>query len=71
MTVITTQDIINAIRADKVIGKGTCSFIDECWMDEDLTAIIISKKFTETAPAIKYFKYLEHAYRAKEADCNW
>lgn len=25
-----------AIRRDEIVGKGTCSVIDECWTDEEL-----------------------------------
>ena len=30
----TTAEIVAAIRADKIVGQGTCSVIDECWDDQ-------------------------------------
>ena len=30
----TTAEIVAAIRADQIVGRGTCSVIDECWDDQ-------------------------------------
>lgn len=32
------KTLVERIRADDVVGRGTCSVIDECWSDEDLVA---------------------------------
>jgi hypothetical protein len=30
------QDIIQAIRSDEIVGRGTCSEVDECHTDDEL-----------------------------------
>ena len=30
------EHLIAAIRSDLVVGRGSCSFIDECWDDDDI-----------------------------------
>lgn len=36
MAQYTEEDLIKAIRADKLIGKGSCTSIDECYEDKEL-----------------------------------
>lgn len=31
---------IRQVRRDHIVGRGTCSVIDECWTDEELAAAL-------------------------------
>ena len=33
---IAPERIVEAVRGDEIVGRGTCSVIDECWTDDDL-----------------------------------
>ena len=36
VTLSDPEAIIRAVRDDKIIGKGTCSVVDECYEDSEL-----------------------------------
>jgi len=31
------------VREDHVVGRGTCSVIDECWTDEELATALVGE----------------------------
>jgi hypothetical protein len=37
------QGWIQKVREDHVVGRGTCSVIDECWTDEELAAALAAE----------------------------
>jgi len=55
---------VNAIRLDSMVGKGTCSFVDECLTDADLVAQLDEAGITTAAAAVAYFR---SAHETREA----
>lgn len=45
--------LIAAARADKKVGKGTCSSTDECYEDEELKQEFIRDNITTLEGAVK------------------
>lgn len=53
------QDIVKAIRADKIIGSGTCSTIDEAYTDDELIELLVENDITTVTQAIKFCRKVE------------
>lgn len=51
-----TDPRITAIRADDLIGLGSCSYIDECYTDEELLAELDEAGIKSPASAVKFFR---------------
>lgn len=49
-----TDPRVIAIRMDTKVGRNTCSMIDECYSDTELTAELDAKGITTTAKALKW-----------------
>lgn len=45
-------DLVAAVRSDPVVGRGTCSNIDECWDDKELKADLEASGITNGVNAI-------------------
>ena len=43
---MTDKEAIAAVRADEVVGRGTCSVIDECWEPKDILYVIKDEGIT-------------------------
>lgn len=37
---IKTADMVEAIRADTIVGRGSCSPVDECFTDDELVEFL-------------------------------
>lgn len=46
----TDQEIIDAVRSDRTIGRGTCSSVDECYDNSELVA-----EFHEYGKSLRQF----------------
>lgn len=63
--------MIQAIREDKVIGRGTCSSIDECFSDADLIALLSSEGINSVPRAVKWARDHERVRLDRMLDCRW
>lgn len=63
----TQKAMIDAIRSDPKIGRGTCAMIDECKDDSDLLEELEEEGITDPAKAVAHFKDDENAWR-EQAD---
>ena len=44
---------VAAIRADVLVGAGTCSVLEECWEDSDLAEFLDRNGITSDVEAVK------------------
>jgi len=63
----TEKAMIDAIRSDPKIGRGTCAMIDECMDDSDLLEELRENGVTDPEEAVAHFKGDENAWR-EQAD---
>lgn len=54
--------LIAAVRADKLVGRGTCSSLDECFEDDELPAHLGLTQATTPAEAVKAARDSEELY---------
>ena len=50
---------VDAIRADELIGKGTCTSIDECYSDDELFKELEAEGIMTPSGAVKWFRKSE------------
>lgn len=62
--------LIEAIRNDKRVGRGSCTYIDECWDDKDIIEFLKKDGVTTEAGAIAWAYDTEGLIRDKGADCT-
>lgn len=61
---------VMAVRADDVVGRGTCSVVDECWTDEELQAELdadgVPRKFSKAVAtkAVTKFRFIHRTWHA-------
>lgn len=60
-----------AIRADKNVGRGSCSSIDECWSDAELIAALDGENITEPAAAVKFAYDMEGLHLEQGLNARW
>lgn len=63
--------IVDAIRADPCVGRGTCSTIDECVEDEDLADCFGDQSSPQAAVAAARRYERNYIARAVEAEAEW
>jgi hypothetical protein len=62
------KKLVEVVRSDPKIGRGTCAMIDECWEDEEIVEIIREHKL-ETADALLDALYeAENIWRERADD---
>ena len=62
--------LIAAVRADKKVGKGTCSSIDECYEDEELKQEFIRDNITTPEGAVKWAREAEGLFLEQALNCR-
>lgn len=60
-------NFIEAVRSDKLVGRGTCSVIDECYTDEELLEVIAGAR--SEAGAVRKARARHNLWAARQADC--
>lgn len=65
------DDLVKAIRADKAVGKGSCSSIDECWDDSELRDALMEDNITEPAKAVEWARSQEGLFLDSACDARW
>lgn len=63
------QNYIAAVRKDKLVGRGTCSSIDECYDDAELWDLISEAK--DEKDAIKIARMSEGLWLEQACNCRW
>lgn len=67
----TEETIIHAVRNHPVIGRGTCSYIDECWTDEEIMHHIndpVMKWDGTTAGAVAQLVAVHNLWQERERE---
>lgn len=59
---------IAAVRADKIVGRGTCSVIDECYGDDELIDLFERREATTVRAAVAAARATHKVYHAVAAD---
>jgi len=63
------ERLIKAVRKDSVVGRGSCSSIDECYDDNDLWEVIGEAK--SEAEAVKLARENEELWLDQACDARW
>lgn len=66
-----TDNRVLAIRGDKVVGRGSCSSIDECLDDEDLRAELEQDKVQTPDDAIEWARQREGLFLEQGLNQRW
>ena len=69
---------VKAIREDKLVGRGTCSQIDECMEDREIVDLILTRTTedgdvqvcTDPRLAVKLARDSEQHYLERALDCE-
>jgi hypothetical protein len=62
---------ITAVRANKKVGRGSCSSIDECMTDEELLAALNENGVKTPATAVKWALRHERLYLEQGLNQRW
>jgi len=65
------QRLIDAIRNDELVGRGTCSSIDECYDDIDLVDSLNEENITTPEGAVKWAREREGLWQEKGSNARW
>lgn len=68
---MTTDVRVSAIRDDKVIGRGTCSSVDECMGDEEIVAALDAEEIETSVAAVRWARKSERAWLDRGLDQRW
>lgn len=60
---------VEAIRNSKLVGKGSCSSIDECYGESDLVELFDTAKLVTTNQALYWALKHELLWREQELNC--
>ena len=63
-----TQEMIAAVRADRRVGVGSCSVIDECYTDEELADELGDAGCTSAAAAVRWARAADRLWRERERE---
>lgn len=66
---MTTPDPrIEAIRTDHIVGRGTCSVIDECWTDDMLLDELDIEQIGSKVAALRWARRVHRTWHAVADD---
>lgn len=63
--------LVEAIRSDSKVGRGSCSSIDECWSDEDIKESLTEFDCSTIEEAIKWAYETEGLRLEQALNCRW
>lgn len=63
--------LVEAVRSDKVVGRGTCSRIDECLEDADLRRELALAGCSTVEAAVKWARDDEHLFLEQGLNQRW
>ncbi len=68
---------VQAIREHKLVGRGSCTSIDECWSDGELSEMLIEQGIKSEKAAVRWALEVEGMWHERalnassgEPDCN-
>jgi len=62
---------VAAVRANSLIGRGTCSEVDECLSDQEVAKELDDFGITDPAQAVRHFIEMEDISMDRMMDCRW
>lgn len=62
------QKMVDAVRADPKIGRGTCSTIDECYTDEEVVEVIRRENIPDANGLLDSLYQSENIWRDRADD---
>jgi hypothetical protein len=62
------QQMIDAIRADAVVGQGSCSVIDECYEDAELAQALADAGAVTVKSALAWARNTCRLFREREQE---
>ena len=62
---------VKAIRDDNVVGRGSCTSIDECRDDEELVKTLDENNITTARQAVKWAREDEKMWLEHGLECRW
>ena len=60
--------MVAAIRKDKLVGRGTCSYADECYDDDELVEVLREEKITTARKAVSKWRSIEKILRGHDEE---
>ena len=60
--------MIEAISKDKLVGRGTCSYANECYDDEELLEVLRERKITTQRKAVSEWRSIEKILRGHDEE---
>ena len=64
------EKMITAIRNDKTVGIGSCSVIDECYTDAELSEALTERGITTTRKALQWAKAFNKLFWERQRECE-
>ena len=65
------MDLVNVIRECPIIGRGTCSSVDECLTDGEIKTMLDESEIKTNNDAIKWGIDFEEMQLSRALDCRW
>lgn len=62
------QEMIAAVRSDTKVGRGSCSVIDECYSDRELTEALTEAGIDTVKAAVAWARDVERLFREREQE---
>lgn len=62
---------VEAIRQDPVIGRGTCSSVDECYEDKELVEHLDKEGIVTEKAAVTWARGLEQVFQEQNLNARW
>ena len=63
--------MVEAIRSDKAVGRGSCASIDECWEDAELRDALAREGAATPAKAVEWARRQEGLFLDRACDARW
>lgn len=62
------KEMLAAVRADSKVGRGSCSVIDECYSDRELSAALAEAGIDTVKGAVDWARDVERLFREREQE---
>lgn len=65
------EKLIEAIRNDELVGRGSCTSVDECYSDAELGEELKRAGISTPQAAVKWARDSEGLYLEQGLNCRW
>jgi hypothetical protein len=65
------QSLVTAIREDSLVGRGSCSVVDECMEDEELIKLLEVQNCRHEHMAVAHARDIQENYLERALDCRF